>query len=37
MPRMTTRESHSYNGLPTRPGWGTELDEKAVRAHAWSG
>lgn len=23
--------------IPTRPGWGTELNEKAARAHAWQG
>jgi L-alanine-DL-glutamate epimerase-like enolase superfamily enzyme len=23
--------------IPTRPGWGTELNEKAARAHAWEG
>ena len=23
--------------IPTRPGWGTELNEKTARAHAWSG
>jgi L-alanine-DL-glutamate epimerase-like enolase superfamily enzyme len=21
--------------IPTGPGWGTELNEKAARAHAW--
>jgi len=21
--------------IPTQPGWGTELNEKAARAHAW--
>jgi L-alanine-DL-glutamate epimerase-like enolase superfamily enzyme len=23
--------------IPMRPGWGTELNEKAARAHAWPG
>lgn len=23
--------------IPMRPGWGTELNEKAARAHPWSG
>jgi len=23
--------------IPTGPGWGTELNEKAARAHAWAG
>ena len=23
--------------IPTQPGWGTELNEKTARAHAWSG
>jgi L-alanine-DL-glutamate epimerase-like enolase superfamily enzyme len=23
--------------IPAGPGWGTELNEKAARAHAWSG
>ena len=23
--------------IPTGPGWGTELNEKVARAHAWSG
>ena len=23
--------------IPTRPGWGTELNEKTARAHAWAG
>ena len=23
--------------IPTRPGWGTDLNEKAARAHAWEG
>src|SRR5262245_49869159 len=23
--------------IPTRPGWGTELNEKAARTHAWEG
>ena len=23
--------------IPTRPGWGTDLNEKAARAHAWAG
>ena len=22
--------------IPTGPGWGTELNEKAARAHAWA-
>jgi L-alanine-DL-glutamate epimerase-like enolase superfamily enzyme len=22
--------------IPTQPGWGTELNEKAARAHAWA-
>jgi galactonate dehydratase len=23
--------------IPTQPGWGTELNEKAARAHPWEG
>ena len=29
------RDGHM--AIPTRPGWGTELNEAAARKHAWAG
>ena len=35
IPAMKIRDGQMT--IPIGPGWGTELNEKAARAHAWEG